>query len=409
MDNLSRSDFSSPPGPAPDGLPAGADLLCLSHLRWGFVWQRPQHLLSRFARHRRVYFFEEAAYHDGPPRLEIHRSAESGVIVAVPHIPHSEAHATESHLRQMLDDLLAAERSTRFVLWYYTPMALPFSAHLQPLAVAYDCMDELSAFKNAPPELRGLEQNLFRRADVVFTGGQSIYESKKAQHANVHAFPSSVDVPHFAQARTITEEPEDLKAIAHPRIGYCGVIDERLDIDLVAGVADARPDWHLVMVGPTAKIDPATLPRRANIHYLGGKTYTELPAYFAGWDAAMLPFAHNESTRYISPTKTPEYLAAGLPVVSTAIRDVVRPYGDKQLARIGDTVDEWVRAIEANLTVDRQDEDWRRRVDAHLATISWDRTWQAMADQLAQAVRGRSADRNASVGAAGLATTTMGN
>ncbi len=205
-------------------------------------------------------------------------------------------------------------------------MAIAFTRHLQPQAVVYDCMDELSAFQGASPTLKNYEAELFSRADLVFTGGQSLYESKVNQHPNVYAFPSSVDVPHFGQARNL-QEPADQAHIPHPRLGFFGVIDERMDIELLAGIAEARPDWHLVIIGPVVKIDPATLPQHENIHYLGGRDYKQLPAYLAGWDLAMLPFARNESTRFISPTKTPEYLAAGRPVVSTSIRDVVRPYG----------------------------------------------------------------------------------
>ena len=266
---------------------------------------------------------------------------QDGVVVVMPHLPStlspSEAVAAQ---RTMLDRLISTEDITRYVLWYYTPLALRFSDHLEPVRVAYDCMDELSAFKGASSELPILERRLLRRADVVFTGGQSLFEAKKTEHPNIHAMPSSVDVAHFATARHAVNEPPDQRDIPTPRLGFFGVLDERLDIALVEGLADARPDWQLVMVGPVVKIDPADLPRRSNIHYLGAKTYAELPLYLAGWDVALLPFARNEATRFISPTKTPEYLAAGRPVVSTSIRDVVTPYGDLGLVAIADTVDE---------------------------------------------------------------------
>src|SRR4051794_1186902 len=208
-------------------------------------------------------------------------------------------------------------------------MALAFTYHLRPLGVVYDCMDELSAFAGAPASLRARERELLTRADVVFTGGQSLYEAKRGAHPNVHAFPSSVDVNHFAAARRRHDDPPDQQAIPRPRIGFFGVVDERMDMALLSGVAERRPDWHLVLLGPVVKIDPAVLPERANVHHLGPKPYAELPQYIASWDVAMLPFARNEATRFISPTKTPEYLAAGRPVVSTSIRDVVRPYGEQ--------------------------------------------------------------------------------
>src|SRR5829696_3256436 len=352
------------------------DLICFSHLRWDFVFQRPQHLMTRCARDRRVYFFEEPVFADGiTPRLDLARSG--GVTVAVPHLPHGldDASINESQAR-LVDALIAREGIGDFIAWYYTPMALAFSDHLMPAVTVYDCMDELSAFQGAPPALRARETALLARADVMLTGGQTLYEAKRDQHHNVHPFPSSVDVDHFARARRITVDPPDQAAIARPRLGFFGVIDERMDIDLIAGVAAARPDWQIVLLGPVVKIDPASLPYPANIHYLGSKKYDELPEYVAGWDVALLPFARNDATRFISPTKTPEYMAAGKPVVSTSIRDVVRPYGQQGLVRIADTVEEFVAACEAALS-----EDAVARIRAHDAFLrhtSWDGTWAQM-------------------------------
>lgn len=361
------------------------DLVCLSHLRWDFVYQRPQHLLSRFAKERRVFFIEEPIFGEGPMHLDISQR-DCGVQVVVPRLPKELASegALDSIQREMIDRLFAERNIGEHILWYYTPMAMSWSRHLQSVATIYDCMDELSAFKNAPRALKDREAELFKRADLVFTGGQSLYEVKRHQHKNVYAFPSSIDAPHFAQARSIVDEPADQKEIPHPRLGFFGVIDERLDIELVDAVASMRPDWHLVMIGPIVKIDPADLPRRANIHYLGGKDYKELPSYLAGWDVALLPFARNESTRFISPTKTPEYLAAGCPVVSTSIRDVVRPYGENGLVHIADTPAEFVAAIEAALKEDN--ESRIAQVDAFLAQTSWDRTWRRMAELIEDVV-----------------------
>ncbi|HET9954038.1 MAG TPA: glycosyltransferase, partial [Polyangiaceae bacterium] len=271
-----------------------------------------------------MFFFEEPIFDDGPNRLELQQSPE-GVHVATPHLTHG-CSDVDGEQRRLLQELLTREQVEDYALWYYTPMALPLTQGLTPRIVVYDCMDQLSAFKNAPPALTERERELFSLADVVFTGGQALYESKKHQHRNVHAFPSSVDVAHFAKARVPQTEPADQASIPGPRLGFFGVVDERMDLELLAGVAAAQPDWHLVILGPVVKIDPAELPRAANIHYLGGKDYSQLPSYIAGWDVALLPFARNESTEFISPTKTPEYLAAGKPVVSTTIRDVVRPY-----------------------------------------------------------------------------------
>jgi UDP-galactopyranose mutase len=354
------------------------NIVCVSHLRWDFVFQRPQHLLSRAARDGRVYFVEEPVFDDGPSRLTV-SERERGLRVVVP-VLHSACSVEEQNAFQAssLAALLREDGVTEYVLWYYTPMALPFTHALTPQAVVYDCMDELSAFAGAPTRLQELERTLFTKADVVFTGGQSLYEAKRTWHRNIHAFPSSVDIEHFAQARTAAadEEPLDQVAIPHPRIGFFGVIDERMDYALLAGLAATRPDWHIVLIGPTAKVDPASLPQAANIHYLGSKPYSALPSYIAGWDVAMLPFARNDATRFISPTKTPEYLAAGKPVVSTPIRDVVRPYGQQGLARIAETVPEFVAAIEAALA--EPPAERLRAADVFLTHTSWDGTWAQM-------------------------------
>jgi UDP-galactopyranose mutase len=375
------------------------DLVCLSHLRWDFVYQRPQHLLSRCAEGRRVFFFEEPVHDGGPLRLEIKERGR--VRVVVPHLPEGLTSdvAREAAQRSMVERMLADHGVKDYVLWYYTPMALQFTRHLRPRAVVYDCMDELSAFKGASPLLRGLESELMSRADLVFTGGQSLYEAKRDRHPRVYAFPSSIDAAHFRTAREIDAEPEDQAAVPRPRLGFFGVIDERLDTGLLDEVARLRPEWQLVMIGPVVKIDPAALPRRANIHYLGMKSYGELPAYLSGWDVALLPFARNESTRFISPTKTPEYLAAGRPVVSTSIRDVARPYGQEGLVRIADTAEEFVEACEAALAEDagaRQD-----KVDAFLSQTSWDGTWASMSALIDGAVAERRAAKFATADASG--------
>ncbi len=355
------------------------DLICLSHLRWNFVYQRPQHLISRFAREQRVFFVEEPVIDYGPSRLVVNQDQESGVWLAVPHLDKklSKEEGREAHIAQ-IDQMLADFKIERYILWYYTPMAMGYTQHLQPDLIVYDCMDELSAFKSAPPKLKEYEAELLRRADLVFTGGQSLYEVKREKHPNVHAFPSSIDVAHFAQARQPLFDPVDQAGIPHPRLGFFGVIDERMDLDLLAGIADMRPNWHMILIGPVAKVDPLKLPRRYNIHYLGIKPYKELPTYLAGWDAALLPFAQNESTRFISPTKTPEYLAGGRPVISTPIRDVIRPYGDKKLVWIAEGVEEFVKACESALAMNGSKAEWLQQVDEILKPNSWDRTWESM-------------------------------
>lgn len=355
------------------------DLVCFSHLRWDFVYQRPQHLLKRCALDRRVFFVEEPVYGDSSMRLELHEHA-TGLRVVVPHLPEglrSEI-ATTAVLKEMTRRLFLENGIREYVFWYYTPMALRFTNHFTPIVSVYDCMDELSAFKGAPSRLQDLERQLFQRVDLVFTGGQSLYESKRNQHPAVYAFPSSIDASHFGKARAGGDDPEDQAIVPQPRLGFFGVIDERFDIELLNGLATKRPDWHFVMIGPVVKIDPDSLPKHRNIHYLGPKKYDELPNYLAGWDIALLLFARNEATRFISPTKTPEYLAAGKPVISTSIRDVVQPYGELGLVRIADTVKDFVQATEDLLTKSHEKSDWLTRVDAFLANMSWDKTWVQM-------------------------------
>jgi UDP-galactopyranose mutase len=361
---------------------AQPDLVVLSHLRWGFVFQRPQHLMIRFARDRRVFFVEEPIFDEGPARM-VTTEPHPGVTVATPHLPQGAINGqVEGYLRSLLDDLLAKHRVNEPTLWFYTPMALPWAGHVAASAIVYDCMDELSGFLGAPPELLELEKELLSRASIVFTGGQSIWEAKRDRHPSCHAFPSSVDAEHFASARrTSRADPPDQASIPRPRIGFYGVVDERMDTELVAAIADARPDWQIVIVGPVVKIDPKTLPQRRNLHWIGQRSYAELPAYLAGWDVAFMPFAINAATKFISPTKTLEFLAAGKPIVSTPIRDVVRPYGDAGLVRIASTPDEFVRAIEATLAEDP--EPVRARGDAFVAQTSWDRTQGRMAELLA--------------------------
>ncbi len=355
-------------------------LLCLSHLRWNFVYQRPQHLMTRFARDHRVLYFEEPVRGAvDEPELEIR--LEEGVEVLVPFLPVKlPAADVDAALVALLDQYLADAqiRSEDLLLWYYTPMSLSFTRHLKASLTVYDCMDELSAFLGAPPELLACEAELLERADLVFTGGHSLYEAKRDRHAQVHAFPSSVDIAHFAQARGALFEPGDQSSLPYPRLGFYGVIDERFDLPLIAELAAARPDWQIVLIGPVVKIDESTLPQAANLHYLGPKVYDVLPHYLAGWDVALLPFALNESTRYISPTKTPEYLAGGVPAVSTPIRDVERSYGGSGVVHIAGSTPDFIVAVETALVQSRDRERFLADADAVLGDMSWDRNISQM-------------------------------
>ncbi len=346
-------------------------LLVFSHLRWNFVYQRPQHLLSRLALRRPVMFLEEPVPDSGT-WLERETPAP-GVLVLRPHVADSAPGFNDEAMAAilpMLHEAMDAAGFEDYLLWFYTPMALPLAAGLRPRNVVYDCMDELSAFRFAPPQLTQRESELLRVADLVLTGGPSLYASKRDRHPDVHCFPSSVDAAHFS--RTPPEHPSQVE-LPRPRLGYYGVIDERLDLDLLAAVAQARPGWQLVMVGPLAKIEPESLPRHPNLHWLGPRRYDELPAHLVGWDACLLPFALNESTRFISPTKTLEYLAAGRPCVSTRIRDVAEHYAD--VVSIADDAPAFVAACEEILGWPTEVvAAFRERAAAHVAATSWDHT-----------------------------------
>ena len=353
------------------------DLICFSHLRWNFVYQRPQHLMSRFAKQTRVFFIEEPWF-DAEHTSHLQLEHKENLTIIIPHIQQglSNEECTFQQVN-LLRDLFEQENITNYYFWYYTPMALAVGNYFSPKMIIYDCMDELSLFKFAPIELKDREKELFNKADLVFTGGHNLFQAKKNSHHNIHPFPSSIDKEHFIQARNITTDEEDQVNIPHPRFGYYGVIDERFDIELIMEVAKRKPEWHFVIIGPIVKIDPETLPKLNNIHYTGPRNYEVLPKYLAGWDIAIIPFLCNDSTKYISPTKTPEYLAGGKAVISTSIIDVVTPYGVNNLVHIADTADEFIAAAEFELN--RKDhEHWLQKIDLFLSQNSWDKTWSKM-------------------------------
>ncbi len=370
----------------------GSPVVVFSHLRWDFVYQRPQHLLSRLAARQPVLFVEEPQHDPGGPARWDRSAPAPGVTVFRPRTPLAEPGFHPAQLAlvaAMLDEVREAAGPGGIIAWLYTPMALPLARRLDPALVVYDCMDELSLFAGAPPELVAREEELLQLADVVFTGGPSLYRAKRGRHPNVHCFTSSVDAEHFGRARAgrpdAPDEPADQRDLPHPRLGYYGVIDERLDLPLLAALADAHPAWQLVLVGPVVKIDPAALPRRANIHYTGQRRYDELPAYLAGWDVCLLPFALNESTRFISPTKTLEYMAAERPIVSTPITDVAEPYGN--IVYLGDTPEAFIRACERALASDAAERERRGSLmRGVLARTSWDATVAAMTECMARSL-----------------------
>lgn len=338
-------------------------LIVHSHLHWDWVWQRPQQFLSRLSRNRRVLFCEGPRLfsEDKPPFFQIATDARfPNVQILQTHLPASRfgdgAWVDSQRLkiaRQALNGPLRGQFYNP-VQWFYDPMAVSaFVGQLDEKAVVYDCMDELSKFRFAPPELIERERILLDKADVVFAGGRKMWEAKSRRNSNCHFYGCGVDIDHFGKARKLkTELPKDLAAIPGPRLGYFGVVDERLDYDLIAQLADEDLNRHIVMVGPFAKIDPEQLPRRANLHWLGGRDYADLPAYCKGFDACLMPFALNEATAYINPTKTLEYMATGKPIVSTAVSDVVSNFSSVvHIARNGD---EFLALCRAALAIPHQ-------------------------------------------------------
>ena len=352
-------------------------IIVFSHLRWDFVYQRPQHLLSRLAENYKIVFIEEPTLHRHGSFIEYSRPGPN-ITVLKPHtpVPAPGFHDEQlPHLIKLMQQFVVLEEE--HIAWFYTPMALPLLQELQPSLVIYDCMDELAAFKNPPKQMLQRENALLRIADLVFTGGPSLYRAKRARHPNVHCFPSSVDIDHFEQARDRSDHHPTQEDIPGPRLGYYGVIDERLDLELIDRLAEAHPQWQIVLVGPVAKISRSALPRRHNIHYLGQQPYKALPHFLAGWNVCLLPFALNESTRFISPTKTLEYMAAELPIISTPVADVVELYGE--VVSIADTPQAFIRACEnALLTTPENNTQTIMRMRKMISATSWNTTAEKM-------------------------------
>lgn len=365
-------------------------ILAFSHLRWNFVWQRPQQFLSRFAENQPVLFVEEPIHDLEPgqePTLEIQNVADR-ITVAVPHLP-KDATWEGSHeafrelTRRAIDAVNTDGKFDEPLHWYYSPMMVEWSmGHFPSSGIVYDCMDELSQFRGAPANLVQNERRLIDNADVVFTGGYELYEKKSRQHDNAHCFGCGVEYDHFARAQDKSGRiPKDVMDLKRPIVGWFGVIDERVDYDLLREAAALRPDYSFVLVGPVVKVDPASLPQAENLHWLGGRDYKELPDYCRAFDVCMMCFAINEATEFINPTKALEYLATGKPVISTPVRDVVRQYSD--LVEIVGTPQEFVEAID-RLVQDPNTERIQKGVDK-ARECSWEGTVSQMRELIRQA------------------------
>lgn len=362
------------------------DIVVVSHLRWSFVWQRPQQLLSRLAHHHRILFVEEPVRYEGEgapcARLqEVHPN----VSVLTPQIAQQADNDTplwlwpeQGQITAQVKETISALDFRNYALWFYTPTPEFFQDALRPIMTVVDVMDELSNFKFAPPELRERERRLLREAAVVFTGGASLFDAKKQFNPNTHLFASGVDSAHYRTACDLaTTIPDWMKTIPAPRAAYIGVIDERLDYDFIAHMAQARPDVHFVMCGPVVKVDPEALPKAPNLHYPGQQSYADLPRILKGAQVALMPFARNEATRFISPTKTLEYMATFRPIVSTPITDVARFYSD--IVYLADTQEEFAEHIGSALNEPLAE---RKRKQARIEKILAEHAWDAIAENM---------------------------
>lgn len=342
------------------------EMIVFSHLRWDFVYQRPQHLISRISQQYRTLFIEEPI----PPKefgtigFDL-KTISKNLNVLTPRVN------SIGEIQKLFERL---EINQTKLLWFYSPSFLGMLNKISAECIIYDCMDELSLFKGAPVEIQYLEKELLGMADLVLTGGVSLFESKSNQNDNVHCFPSSVDYSHFASAKNSIPIPPDMKKFTKPTIGYIGVIDERIDMDLLQNSAKILPEYDFVMIGPLAKITEDDLAKAENIHYLGMKDYDDLPNYLKAMNITMMPFALNDATRFISPTKTLEYMAAGKPIISTAIKDVVRHYSD--CISIVNSAEEFKDAV--TKIKNHSEEKRNKKYENILQKTSWDNTASEM-------------------------------
>lgn len=368
-------------------------IVVFSHLRWGFVWQRPQQFLSRFARKHPILFVEEPFF-DGAagsePRVDLHQVMPN-LTVAAPHVPESwaaSADLPELLKKHVLEALKRLNTNGRFdlpLLWYYNPMDAVWSlGQFENRGIVYDCMDELSQFTGASEHMVDVERWLMRHADVVFTGGYKLWERKVKFHDNVHFFGCGVEADHFGQAmQDATVIPPDIDFLTRPILGWFGVIDERVDVHLMGELARRRPNWSFAMVGPVVKVDPNLLPHSPNLFWMGGRDYSVLPNYCKAFDVCLMCFARNDATEYINPTKALEYLATGRPVISTPIQDVVRQYSD--LMDIVSSPDEFIAAAERALN--QPDSGRIARGLARVRDCTWDATVLKMQELINDGIR----------------------
>jgi glycosyltransferase involved in cell wall biosynthesis len=349
------------------------------HLCWDWVWQRPQQFLSRLSAKHKILFVETVRPDDSliTPLAQM-RTAENCPNITILRIQFpgwrwNDGKFVDKERRRIVQEAIQGPLKGQFdnpVQWFYDPMAVTaFAGQMGEIATVYDCMDELSKFRGAPPEILTRESELLTRADVVFTGGRKLWESKRQQNQNCHFYGCGVDIEHFGKARLEqTEIPEDLRSVRKPVLGFFGVVDERMDYELIAKLADANPEWSVVIIGPRTKVEESALPKRSNIHWLGGRDYSQLPNYCKGFDVCLMPFALNESTEYINPTKSLEYVATGRPIVSSAVADVVRNFGS--VVQIANSHQEFIELCQQTLA--KADDERVKRGLQMVGENSWE-------------------------------------
>lgn len=372
----------------PDTRGSDFPIVVHSHLGWDWVWQRPQQFLSRLSTTHRVLFVEGPVPCDvEAATVKLREVSDYPNIVVVqmqmPAARWNDGAWVDRERRRLVKSVLAGPIGRDFqnpVQWFYDPMAVTaFAGHLDECAIVYDCMDQLSQFKDAPPELVRRERELLAVADVVFAGGPKMWVDKREYNSNCFSYGCGVDVAHFGKARLeATASPNDVRQLSGPVLGFFGVVDERIDYELLAKLADHNPHWNVVIVGPTAKVDPATFPQRSNLHWLGGRDYSQLPAYAKAFDVCLMPFAINEATEFINPTKALEYMATATPVVSTAIEDVILQYSD--VVRVAHTHKDFIGACNREVNTPT-----KARIARGL-TMARRNTWDSIVAQLEQHV-----------------------
>src|SRR5581483_2571840 len=372
-------------------------LIVHSHLQWDWVWQRPQQFISRLSHKHRVLFVEapEICADTAATEVQLRQVDQFPnvhvVKITVPANRSTDLHWVDQERGRAVESLLSGPLRQKFssiIQWFYDPMAATaFAGRFNEQLIVYDCMDELSLFRGAAPELVQRERELLRVADVVFAGGPKIWRAKRKLNRNCFCYGCGVDAEHFGRARdpklVVAKELTD---VPRPVFGYIGVVDERIDYDLLAKLADSTKG-SIAMVGPSTKIDIRDLPRRNNLHWIGGRQYTDLPSYAKAFDVCIMPFAMNEATRFINPTKALEYMATGRPIVSTPVEDVIAQFNDVITIADGEAT-----FAEACARAAAQPEVWRIEQGLALAALSsWDSIVARLEQRIAEALCSRRA------------------